>query len=175
MSYRSLGNPFDADTDLQHGPACNCPICVFKREPEASRYECTESQMTERLERAVFDGAATTADASPVFAASAAKREPFATPDDVMDRAVESAIVRGLFGHNDMSRRNFLGLVGGSTVAGILGTMLPMDAIKAAVKEEIGGPKRPSSRSASCRSPARRRSSWPIHSASMKSTASMST
>ncbi|NBC11760.1 MAG: hypothetical protein GVY09_00120, partial [Gammaproteobacteria bacterium] len=59
MSYRSLGNPFDANADLQHGPACNCPVCVFKREQETSAYECTESEMTERLERAVFEDAAT--------------------------------------------------------------------------------------------------------------------
>lgn len=140
MSYRSLGNPFDASTDLQHGPACNCPICVFKREEAATSYECTESEMTERLERAVFDDAATdTGAASPALAAAgAAKRETFDTPDDIMDRAIESAIVRGVFGHNDMSRRQFLGLVGGGTLASILGTMLPMDKIKAAAKEEMG-------------------------------------
>ena len=50
MSNKSLGNPFDPEADLQHGPFCNCPICVFKREQGEENYECTESQLTEKLE-----------------------------------------------------------------------------------------------------------------------------
>ena len=65
MSYKSLGNPFDKDTDLQHGPTCNCPICVFERNEAAyGSYECTESERTERLERAVFEGDISKAEAS---------------------------------------------------------------------------------------------------------------
>ncbi|MEW8430555.1 MAG: hypothetical protein G8D61_12635, partial [gamma proteobacterium symbiont of Ctena orbiculata] len=59
MANKSLGNPFDADTDLQHGPACNCPICVFQKEQLQSNYECSETELTERLERAVFEGTTT--------------------------------------------------------------------------------------------------------------------
>ena len=34
-----------------------------------------------------------------------------------MDRVVESALVRGMFGHSDMHRRQFMKLVGGGTAA----------------------------------------------------------
>ena len=56
MPYKSLDNPFDPESDLQHGPACNCPICVFARDQATSQYECSETEMTDRLERAVFEG-----------------------------------------------------------------------------------------------------------------------
>lgn len=55
-----------------------------------------------------------------------------------MDRAIESAIVRGMFGHNEISRRSFMGMVGGGTIAAILGSMLPLESVKAAVKESLG-------------------------------------
>ncbi|MBR2513598.1 MAG: ABC transporter substrate-binding protein [Halomonas sp.] len=58
--------------------------------------------------------------------------------DAMMDRMVESALVRGMFGHSDMHRRQFMKLVGGGTVAAALASLLPMDAIKAAVKEDLG-------------------------------------
>jgi nitrate/nitrite transport system substrate-binding protein len=56
----------------------------------------------------------------------------------MMDRVIESAIVRGVFGHSDPSRRNFIRMVGGGTLAAALGTMIPMDKVKAAVKESFG-------------------------------------
>ena len=59
----------------------------------------------------------------------------FDSADDMMDRVVESAIVRGVFGHSDASRRDFIRLVGGGTLATVLGTMIPLDKVKAAVKD----------------------------------------
>jgi len=56
MSFKSLGNPFDGSSDLTHGPGCACPICVFTREQAQSNYECSETELTEKLERAVFEG-----------------------------------------------------------------------------------------------------------------------
>ncbi|HSP58407.1 MAG TPA: CmpA/NrtA family ABC transporter substrate-binding protein [Halomonas sp.] len=56
----------------------------------------------------------------------------------MMDRVVESALVRGIFGHSDMHRRQFMKLVGGGTAAAALASLLPMEAIKAAVKEDLG-------------------------------------
>ncbi len=58
--------------------------------------------------------------------------------EDLLDRAVENALVRGIFAHNDLSRRSFVGAVGGSTLAAILASILPLQAIKAAVKESAG-------------------------------------
>ncbi len=55
-----------------------------------------------------------------------------------LDRAVESAIVRGLFGRHDARRRQLLSAIGGGTLAAVLGTLLPLDQVKAAVKEAGG-------------------------------------
>ena len=61
------------------------------------------------------------------------------TQEALIDRVVESALVREIFGHHDASRRNFLRLTGGGTLAAALAAVLPLDAVKAAVKQS-GGP-----------------------------------
>lgn len=152
MSYKSLGNPFDKDTDLQHGPACKCPICVFERnEAVYANYECTESERTERLERAVFEGNIDTMEsmdqpaemyADHATTPSVEDPNPLESSEDVMDRAIESAIVRGVFGHDEVSRRGFLSAVGGTTLAAVLGSILPMDDVKAAIKDNLGKPEK---------------------------------
>lgn len=53
-------------------------------------------------------------------------------------QVVESALIRGLFGHHDEQRRQVMRAVGGGSLAAILGTLLPMDAIKAAAIEASG-------------------------------------
>ncbi|MCG8100942.1 MAG: ABC transporter substrate-binding protein [Candidatus Thiodiazotropha endolucinida] len=154
MANKSLGNPFNADTDLQHGPACNCPICVFQKEQIQSNYECSETELTERLERAVFEGIATPgmhelagveqADfvADDIAQTAVEDPNPLESSEDVMDRVIESAVVRGIFGHDDMSRRDFMRLVGGGAFAAMLGSMLPMDQVKAAIKDNLGKPEK---------------------------------
>ncbi|MCU7941600.1 MAG: ABC transporter substrate-binding protein [Candidatus Thiodiazotropha sp. (ex Cardiolucina cf. quadrata)] len=154
MANKSLGNPFNADTDLQHGPACNCSICVFQKERIQSNYECSETELTERLERAVFEGIATPgmhelagAEQADFAADETAQTtvqdpNPLESSEDVMDRVIESAVVRGIFGHDDMSRRDFMRLVGGGAFAAMLGSMLPMDQLKAAIKDNLGKPEK---------------------------------
>src|SRR4030065_1869496 len=56
-----------------------------------------------------------------------------------MGRGVESAWVREVCGERDESRRNFLRLAGSGTLAAAIASVLPLDAVKAAVKES-GGP-----------------------------------
>jgi len=58
--------------------------------------------------------------------------------EDIIDRAVESALVRGMFEHNDVSRRNFMKLVGGGMAASVLASIIPLDDVKAAVKDKLG-------------------------------------
>lgn len=156
MPFKSLGDPYSADTDLQHGPGCNCPICVFQREQAEAQYSCNETELTEQLERAVFEGATSDRDedrrrgvrrdeprSTPrADAQPRPGRDPLDTPEDILDRIIESAVVRSVFGHNEMSRRQFMGLVGGGAVAGILASLFPMDAVKAAVKETLGKPEK---------------------------------
>ncbi len=114
---KSLGNAFDANTSLIHQKDCNCPTCQEK------------GMSTEALER-YADGLQTVSKSE--------QEVTVPSSEDMLDRAIENAIVRGVFGHNDASRRRFLQTVGGSTLAAVLGSIIPMDAVKAAVKESTG-------------------------------------
>lgn len=66
-----------------------------------------------------------------------------ATTEAMVERAVESALVRSVFGHSDVSRRSFMGMVGGGAVAAALASVLPLDKAKAAVLETLGTPEKP--------------------------------
>ncbi len=133
MVMKSLGNPFDADTRLTHTASCSCDSCVAER---ASPVALSDRERTRLLERQAERMEPMTA--AQKQAQKQASESGFATPDDMMDRAVESAIVRGIFGHNDNSRRQFLKLMGTGALAAALGSILPLDKVKAAVKESMG-------------------------------------
>ncbi len=62
--------------------------------------------------------------------------------DAIMERAIESAVVREVFGHNELSRRAFLGLIGGGTAAAILASLFPMEQAKAALLDKLGKPEK---------------------------------
>lgn len=110
MSFKSLGDPFNPDKSLKHEVGCTCETCHSKQK--------TNTEITDK----------------PVQN----ENETFASSEDMLDRVIESAVVRGVFGHNDISRRSFLGLVGGGMAASILATMFPLDAAKAAIKDSMG-------------------------------------
>ena len=132
MAIKSLGDPFDPDTRLEHSSDCVCASC----KAEVAGLRLADKQRAALLERQLEAGA-------PRAAAGHSHDHPPATHFDnaeaMFDRAVESAIVRGVFAHNDRSRRDFIRLVGGGTLAAALGSLLPLDKIKAAAKES-GGP-----------------------------------
>ena len=65
-----------------------------------------------------------------------------ATTEAMVERAVERALVRSVFGHSDVSRRSFMGMVGGGAVAAALASVLPLDKAKAAVLETLGTPEK---------------------------------
>jgi len=149
MPYKSLGNPFDADTDLRHDPSCRCNSCTAGHEQTDGHGHRHDPAAHSRAHHEAHDhghghlgprNAPAQAAALPEHQRRAGQAATQSS-EEILDRAVESAIVRGVFGHNDFSRRQFLGLVGGGTLAGLLGTMLPMDKIKAAVQEEAGAGK----------------------------------
>ena len=79
--HSSLGNPFDHRQSLIHGRQCDCHQC----------HSSQPSIITSSPPPTAKTAAATTSSA-----------------DDVMDRMVESALVRGMFGHSDMHRRQFM-------------------------------------------------------------------
>ncbi|MDX5381871.1 MAG: ABC transporter substrate-binding protein [Rhodobacterales bacterium] len=60
----------------------------------------------------------------------------------MMERAVESAIVRSVFGHSDIGRRSFMGMLGGGTVAAALASVFPIDKAKAAILDNLGAPEK---------------------------------
>lgn len=59
-----------------------------------------------------------------------------------MSRAIESAVVRSIFGHNEMSRRSFAKMLGGSALAAAIASAFPIDAAKAAIADTLGKPEK---------------------------------
>ena len=64
------------------------------------------------------------------------------TSDGMMERAVESAIVRSVFGQSDIGRRSFMGMMGGSTMAAALASVFPLNEAKAAIMDNLGTPEK---------------------------------
>ena len=134
MTYKSLNDPFNPDKSLMHKSSCDCPMCKSaKLNPAIDDRSATQRQ--DMLEQEVFESAAP-AQQTPIHTSE--ENDVLGTPDEMMDRAIESAIVRSVFGHNDMSRRSFLGLVGTGTATALLGSMFPMSEAKAALKDSMG-------------------------------------
>jgi len=127
MTIKSLGNPFDADSRLTHSRGCSCELCEAESHSAKGLSDRERQILMERQ-----------AEHSHAHSSSTAGGTAFDSTEDMMDRVVESAIVRGMFGHHDNSRRNFIKLVGGGTLAAALGSILPLEQVKAAVKESMG-------------------------------------
>lgn len=130
MKFKSLNNPYNPDKSLLHEASCDCPICI------ADHSHGTASDKQAAIEKAVFEQEVLKDTA--LDQAAEITDPVLQSPEDIMDRTIESAVVRSVFGHNDISRRAFLGLVGGGTAAAILGSMFPMEEAKAALKESMG-------------------------------------
>jgi len=60
------------------------------------------------------------------------------TTEDAIDRAVEVAVVKAIFGENDLSRRTFMRLVGSSTALAVISSVFPLDAAKSWANEAPG-------------------------------------
>ncbi len=58
-------------------------------------------------------------------------------PEQMLDRAVENAVMMGIFG-NDVNRRRFLKAVGVKTTAAAIASIFPMAAVKAMAQETVG-------------------------------------
>ena len=135
MGIKSLGNPFDAESRLNHTVDCKCKPCLAEK---MSQHGLSDKERTVLLEQqADLMEVASPHQHSHDHEHHADEQE-FKTSEDMFDRAIESAIVRGVFGHNDQSRRDFIKMVGGATLAAALGTMIPLDKVKAAAKESMG-------------------------------------
>ena len=62
--------------------------------------------------------------------------------EEMLEKAVESAIVRSVFGHSDIGRRSFMGMVGGTTAAAALASVFPINEAKAAILDNLGPPEK---------------------------------
>lgn len=132
MAYKSLGNPYDENSRLTHSSNCSCeqcapnPLAPSKELQEMAAESAKERDMLSKVELSDFKQS--TPD----------DHTTFDSEEDVMDRAIENALVRGIFNHNDVTRRNFMRLIGGGTFAAALGSILPIEQVKAAVKDSMG-------------------------------------
>ena len=124
MNDKSLGDAFSCETSLIHSKGCHCDSCRLAAVDPAAYRQALEQQADNYR-------------ASPAHIGS----EPTSlhSAEEVMDRAIENAIVRAVFNQDDKSRRRFIRAIGGGTLAAALSSVLPMAAIKAAAKEQ-GGP-----------------------------------
>lgn len=62
--------------------------------------------------------------------------------EEMLERVVENAVVRSVFGQNEFSRRSFAKMLGGSAMAGLIGSVFPMDEAKAAILDNLGTPEK---------------------------------
>lgn len=58
--------------------------------------------------------------------------------ESAMLRAVESSVVRKIFGGNDVSRRSFMKMLGASSAMAVINSIFPLDAAKAMALDAIG-------------------------------------
>lgn len=127
MSNKSLGDPYSADSSLNHTKSCECAACKnahdhksYSETLEREADTLASSASTKRTEQGHGDESV------------------LSSSENIMERAIENAIVRGIFGHNDASRRRFIKAIGGGTLAAAISSVLPMGAIKAAAMESSG-------------------------------------
>jgi nitrate/nitrite transport system substrate-binding protein len=64
---------------------------------------------------------------------------PPSTPEERLDQAVETAVMRAIFGGNELARRRFLQLVGASSAMAIVRSVFPLDTAKAMAQEQVKG------------------------------------
>ena len=104
--HSSLGNPYDANTNLEHNSSS--PQILQKTVDN-------ENSVNEDHQHDDFPK----------------------TEEDMMDRAVENAVIRAIFNNNEMDRRKFMKMVGSSTAAAVIASIFPLSAAKA--EEKISG------------------------------------
>ncbi|RCK26593.1 hypothetical protein TH8_07680 [Thalassospira profundimaris] len=125
MSVKSLGDPFSGDTDLRHSKSCGCDMCASKGGHHHADHD---------------HGVKHDLASMPAHSDMAAKAPE--SSEEILDRAIDSAIVRSVFGHNEISRRSFAKMVGGSTMMAALASVLPIDKVKAAILDDLGTPEK---------------------------------
>ncbi|MBO6769912.1 MULTISPECIES: CmpA/NrtA family ABC transporter substrate-binding protein [unclassified Thalassospira] len=125
MSVKSLGDPFSGDSDLRHSKSCGCDMCASMGGHHQADHD---------------HGVKHDLASMPAHSDMAAKAPE--SSEEILDRAIDSAIVRSVFCHNEISRRSFAKMVGGSTMMAALASVLPIDKVKAAILDDLGTPEK---------------------------------
>ncbi len=121
MKRAPLNDPFRPDTDLSHGPHGH-----FETEPG---HECS-SHAHSPAGHVGRPHAATSQEAGDAV-------QILDDPESIIDRVIESSVVRAIFGGNEVHRRAFIQRVGASSFYTALAAAFPLAACKEAAKEEI--------------------------------------
>ncbi len=126
--FGPLSDPFNPDADLRHGQHAHFDAsgpCGHADSGDDSHghHACTHDHYR--------------ADTAPSEQSPQLDSDPYESPETLMDRAVEGAVVRAMFGGNEMARRNFLRTVGRGTFYAALSSVFPLAACKSATKEEV--------------------------------------
>ena len=87
MSYKSMGNPFDPNRKLTHSLDCSCADCRVLKQGGAS----SDRDYTRQLEQYLEKNEVSTTPGS-----SVPDQDGPRTQEEMMDRMVESAVVRGI-------------------------------------------------------------------------------
>ncbi|SMF08724.1 nitrate/nitrite transport system substrate-binding protein [Alteromonadaceae bacterium Bs31] len=129
MTNKSLGDPYDSKSSLTHSKSCTCDAC--KHGHDHASYSAALEKQAEEMPSHSFNASSESSD-------SQAQDKALESSESIMERAIENAIVRGIFGQNDLNRRAFVRAIGGGTLAAAISSVLPMGAIKAAAMESSG-------------------------------------
>ena len=107
-------DPFDPTTSLEHQHHAGCG------------HAHAEGESCDTSEGATSSSSAT---GEPAVASQVPSSE------DAMSRAIETAVVKAVFGHSDVSRRKVLAAAGAGVVASIVKDIFPFDTAKAMAME----------------------------------------
>ena len=132
MSIKSLGDPFSGESDLRHSKSCGCEACATGKHHHAGHDHHEDT----------YDLASMPAHSDMAVDGVASSSGKLASSEEMLDRAIESAVVRSVFGHNEISRRSFAKMVGSGTMMAALASVLPLDKVKAAILDDLGTPEK---------------------------------
>ena len=149
MASKSLGNPFDGDSDLRHGANCQCEICAPGLYRKRGRNRLADYKNTEiKCEMIPTPQDQQTQSRNPIEVRKdgdtgiAAHDDAVMSSEAMMERAIESAVVRSVFAHNEISRRSFAKMLGAGSLAAAISAVFPMDKAKAAIMDTLGKPEK---------------------------------
>lgn len=144
----NFNNPYDPDKDIWSEDAINTsrnfdPKTANLR-PDAPDWDGSQSQVGEAAHGPASDAmlphladTVTSVDERAAADSLGVAADDLEDSEDMLDRAVENAVVMGIFG-NDVNRRRFLKAVGVKTTAAAIASVLPLSAVKALAKESVG-------------------------------------